>query len=177
MPRFSPTYRTTVDGARIDGVAGPAFIHNGDYYLTDIKVYRDGLIDCWGLVDFATFREKVRSGWVVTQPPADARVHVSRLGVFTAADAYFWVEPEEFVKEVADHIEALNGRPTTLQACRAAWDAYQAAPSEATRDGLRLAYEAMPEHRRIYVLGDQDRKDHPIRRVLFPDAYRRRGLA
>ena len=34
-----------------------------------------------------------------------------------------------------------------------------------------MAYEAVPEHNRMYVLGDMDRKDHPIRAVLYPDEY------
>jgi hypothetical protein len=41
-----------------------AFIHNGDrYYIAAIKVYQDGMIDCWGLLDFAGFRQKVAEGW------------------------------------------------------------------------------------------------------------------
>ena len=37
-------------------------------------------------------------------------------------------------------------------------------PSEAAREVLRVADQAVPEHNRMFVLGDQDRKDHPIRR-------------
>ena len=40
--------------------------NGGTYFLTDLKVYADGMIDCWGLVDFTTFRQKVASGWVAT---------------------------------------------------------------------------------------------------------------
>jgi hypothetical protein len=61
------TYRLGDDGERIEGTWRPAFIKNGDtYFLTDLKIYADGLIDCWGLVDIDGFREKVRSGWVAT---------------------------------------------------------------------------------------------------------------
>src|SRR5262249_57840069 len=55
------TYRVQ-DGKRIDGVFFMAFIHNGNYHLRHISVYQDGMIDCWGLVDFEGFRKKVRSG-------------------------------------------------------------------------------------------------------------------
>jgi hypothetical protein len=72
MASFFRTYRITEDGTRIDGVFAMAFIHNGDYHLTHISIYEDGMIDCWGLVDFAKFKKKVRSGWVVTQPPKKA---------------------------------------------------------------------------------------------------------
>lgn len=173
MASFVRTYRTTRDGERIDGVFAMAYIHNFDYHLTHISIYRDGMVDCWGLVTFEEFKQKVRSGWVVTQPPPNAKVSVSFLASFTATDAQYWIDPEEFIREVADEIEGLNGRPTTRERCFAAWTAYEASPSEATKEALRLAYEAVPEHNRMFVLGDQDRKDHPIRRVLYPEQYRR----
>ena len=173
MASFFRTYRTTRDGERIDGVFAMAFIHNLRYYLTHISIFRDGMVDCWGLVTFEEFKQKVRSGWVVTQPPPDAKVSVSFLASFTATDASYWVEPEEFIKEVADTIEELNDRPTTGARCFAAWTAYGESPSDATKEALRAAYEAVPAHNRVFVLGDQDRKDHPIRRVLYPEQYQR----
>jgi hypothetical protein len=173
MASLFPTYRTTGDRTRIDGVVASAFIHNGDYYLTDIGIYQDGMIDCWGLVDFEEFKQKVRSGWVVTQPPKKARISVSFLASFTAIHASYWIKPEEFIKEVADAIEELNGRPITSDRCREVWAMYEASPSEATAAELRLAYEEIPEHNRMYVLLDQDAKDHPIRAVLYPHEYER----
>jgi hypothetical protein len=174
MASFFRTYRTTKDGVRIDGVFAMAFIHNGDYYLTHISIYRDGMIDCWGLVDFEEFKQKVRSGWVVTKPPKKAQISVSFLASFTPIDTSYWIEPEEFIKEVADEIEELNGRPTTSDRCREAWGAYEASPSKTTKAALRRAYEAVPEHNRRYVLQDQDSKDHAIRAVLYPQEYKRR---
>jgi hypothetical protein len=132
------------------------------------------MIDCWGLVDFEKFKKKVRSGWVVTRPPKKARISVSFLASFTATDASYWIDPEEFIKEVADEIDELNGRPTTAERCREAWAAYEASPSAATKKALRRAYEAIPEHNRRYVLHDQDCKDGPIRAVLYPHEFRRR---
>jgi hypothetical protein len=72
------------DEKRIDGIFFVAFIHNWNYHLTHINVHEDGMIDCWGLVDFEEFKEKVRSGWVVTQPPEAAEISVSFLASFNA---------------------------------------------------------------------------------------------
>src|SRR5690349_4192849 len=72
--------------ALIPGTLLEAFIHNGDYHLTPIKVYQDGMIDCWELVDFETFRQKVAQGWVVTRVPAGARVRIHDLAAFTVSD-------------------------------------------------------------------------------------------
>src|SRR4051794_20453716 len=139
MASFFRTYRLTDDDERVDGVFAMAFIHNFQYHLTHISVFRDGMIDCWGLVTFEEFKQKVRSGWVVTQPPPNAKVSVSFLADFTAKDASYWIDPEEFIREVADEIEQLNGRPTSSDACRAAWKVYEASPSDVNKEALRAA--------------------------------------
>src|SRR5947207_8673763 len=102
MSWFNRTYRITKDGVSVDGVFSTAFIHNGDYHLTHISVYEDGMIDCWDLVNFDEFKRRVRSGWVVTQLPNSARISVWFLGTFRATDANYWLDPEEYIKEVAD---------------------------------------------------------------------------
>lgn len=59
-------YRQTNDGQIIFGRGLTAFIHNSSYQLETIKVYEDGLIGCWGLVDLDGFKQNVRQGQVVT---------------------------------------------------------------------------------------------------------------
>src|SRR5687768_11831498 len=160
------TYRVQ-DGKRIDGIFFMAFIHNWNYHLTHISVYEDGMIDCWGLVDFEGFKEKVRSGWVVTQPPEGAEISVSFLASFNAVNASYWIDPEELIKEVADELERLNNRPTSVDKCHDAYQLFQEDPPEETREKLREAYEAVPEHNRRFVLGDMDVKDIPIRMIIY----------
>ena len=158
------------DGVTVEGKTLKAFIHNGaHHFLTDIKVYKDGLIDCWGFVDINGFKGKIASGWVVTSLPEGARVSIAGgLVDFTATDINAHVREEEFVKEVADIIEGLNDRPTSSETCLAALKAYTSAPSEEAREALRIAYEAVPEHNRRY-LGDMDVKDFPIRMIIYGD--------
>ncbi|MFI9270228.1 NADAR family protein [Kitasatospora sp. NPDC052896] len=74
--------------------------------------------------------------------------------------------PEGFLSAVADKIEELNGRPTTGQRCWEAIRRYQQEPEERNRELLRDAYLAVPAHRRIYVLGDMDLQDRPLRILL-----------
>ena len=144
-----------------------AFIHNGDYFLSEIKIYADGKVDCWELVDFETFKQKVRSGWVVTQLPEKAKVSISGVASFTACDVQSFVEPEEFIKEVAEEIEELNGRPTAGDKCRTAYQIFQKEQTEEAREKLKQAYEAIPEHLRRYVLRDMDATDIPIRMIVY----------
>jgi hypothetical protein len=151
----------------VSGTYLHAFIRNGDYFLTEIKIYADGKVDCWELVDFEAFKQKVRSGWVVTQLPEHARVSISGVASFVAREVRSFIEPEEFIKEVAEEIEELNGRPTAGNRCRAAYKAFQTEQTEAARQRLRQAYEAVPEHLRGSVLRDIDTKDFPIRMIIY----------
>ncbi|MGC4047482.1 MAG: hypothetical protein QM758_27110 [Armatimonas sp.] len=163
---FHRTYRIQ-EGRQIDGVFCLAFIHNWEYHLTPISVYHDGMIDCWGLVDLDGFREKVHSGWVVTQPPQGAQLSISLFGSFMATNASFFVEPDELIKDVVDQIEVLNGRPDSSVRCREAYGHFMESPSKDGKEVLRVAYEAMPEHKRQFVLGDMDIKDIAIRMILY----------
>jgi hypothetical protein len=169
MTWFTPTYRVKEDGTRINGVLLPAFrrgFSRGDVSLLLVGVFQDGMIDCCGLMDYESFKHEVRVKCIVTRLPKKASVRVGNLAQFTATVAYNFVRPEEFIKEVADEIEQLNGRSTSSDRCRDAWTAYNASPTRETKQRLRKAYEAIPEHNRRYVLKDFDNKDLDILYVL-----------
>ncbi|MHB8719125.1 MAG: NADAR family protein [Candidatus Dormibacteria bacterium] len=69
----------------------------------------------------------------------------------------------QLIAEVADTIAELNGSTTSSEAFGAALTAFLTDPSDANRPDLRSAYEAVPEHLRRYLLGDQDMADWPVR--------------
>ncbi|WP_406376023.1 NADAR family protein [Streptomyces sp. NBC_00647] len=162
MSAQHPTYRH-VDGERIPGTTRHAFIRNGsDYYLTDLIVYADGLIDCWGLVGVADFEEKLRSGWVATTLEQGARASIHHVASWRFDAPESWVTPEMLLGEVRDTIDELNGRPDSTERCREAADTYLADPTEERRRHLFDAYLAIPEHLRHYALGDMDNKDRPL---------------
>ena len=153
-----------VDGERIEGVTRPVFIRNGkDYFLTDLKIYADGSIFCWEWVDLAGLKAKLASGWVATTFEAGARASVHHLASWHFAEPHSWTKPEWLLGEVADEIDKLNGRPSSTGRCLLALDQYLNSRSEQDWAALRAAYEAIPEHLRIYALGDMDRKDWPLR--------------
>jgi hypothetical protein len=103
MPYDNRTYRIQ-DGEHIDGSWRHLFIKNGStYFLTDLKVYGDGMIDCWGLVDLATFQRKVASGWVATtfQQGAGAKANVHHLASWRFDRPHAWVTPQQLIAEVS----------------------------------------------------------------------------
>lgn len=166
MPRYNRTYRD-VDGERIEGTWRPVFIHNGGYYLTDLKIYADGVVDCWEHVTLEEFADKVRSGWVVTDVPDGARASADDLASWIVTEPITGVDPEALIGEVNDEVARLAGRPTSTDRCLAAAQTYLREQTETNRTRLRDAYLAIPEHQRRYALGDMDRQDEPLRALAF----------
>lgn len=168
MAKWNRTSRQ-VDGQEIIGSWRHAFINNGgSYYLTDLKVYADGLIDCWGLVTLEDFRDKLRSGWVATTFEEGAEASVFEVASWRFTDVRSWVSADEVYAEVVDEIDLLNGRPDSSDRCLQSLDTYLADPTETNRLRLAEAYEAVPEHRRKYLLGDMDAHDWPLRELITP---------
>lgn len=151
------------DGSRIPGTWRPVFIRNGDYFLTDLFIYADGLIDCWGLVTLGEFEEKLRCGWVATTLPEGARASAHDLAAWKFSEPCVWHTPEELLAEVRDTIDELNGRPDSIGRCLAAVETFLADRTEPHRAAAREAYLAIPATRRRYALGDMDSKDWPLK--------------
>jgi len=144
------------------------FIHNGNYYYTQIKVFKDGMIDCWGLVDFEGFKQKIIEGWIVTRPPTGATIRIGDLIQFKLKGEHFYfIEEMELIKEVKDIIDCLNDRPSASERCFEAYKKFLMTPSKETQQILKVAYLKVPEHERRFILGDQDRKDFPIQSAIL----------
>ncbi|MGW1466353.1 NADAR family protein [Streptomyces sp. NPDC002308] len=155
-----------VDGERIEGTWRHAFIRNGSrYFLTDLLIYADGMVDCWGLETLDGFAGKLASGWVATDLPEGARASAHHLASWKFAEPRTGLTPEMLLGEVRDDIDNLNGRPDSTRRCLAAVDVFRQQPTEANRTAVREAYDAIPEHLRRYALGDMDRKDFPLRAI------------
>ncbi|MDO8570565.1 MAG: hypothetical protein Q7R97_03190 [Candidatus Daviesbacteria bacterium] len=155
------------DGKIILGQSHPIFIQNFHYHLIELEIYADGVIDCWKLVNFEEFKQKVVEGWVVTEIPENAEISIFPLGYYSTINVVNAVKPQELIKEVADIIEELNNRPTTSHLCQDAYEEYLKNSNNKTEEKLRNTYEAIPEHNRIYVLGDMNLKDSPIRKIIY----------
>ncbi|MFK4693037.1 putative NAD-dependent protein-ADP-ribosyltransferase YbiA (DUF1768 family) [Streptomyces pristinaespiralis] len=161
------TTHRTADGVRIPGTWRHAFIRNGgQYFLTDLFIFADGIVDCWGFVTLDEFEKKLRSGWVATSFPEGADVSAHGLASWKFAEPHAWLTPELLLAEVRDTVEQLNGRPDSTARCLAAVDVFLADRTEENRAAARAAYLAIPETRRHYALGDMDSKDWPLQALV-----------
>lgn len=155
------------DGKVVPGVYFPAFIHNGDnYYFTSIVAYKDGMVECWGLVSFEEFKQKVRDGWVVTSIPERAFVDIHNVARFTVSGVYVLGPEEEFVKDVANAIEELNGRPTAQARLISAIGGLREQDTPELRKEFRQAYADLPAYDRRYIFGSRREKYTDLQRLL-----------
>lgn len=179
-------YRRGQDGAAIEGEELPLFVlEDGPATLARWVLYADGssrvVGDPWDpspLQPFEAVAARVGRD-LTTEVPAHTVLSLPGVGCFQLGPGpRFHVEPGERVREARDLLAQLRGEPGAGARCRAAFTAYEreearpetdpgrAAALAAARDVLRQAYEAVPEHTRLY-LGDMDSKDWPIRRALY----------
>lgn len=65
-------------------------------------------------------------------------------------------------------IKKLAGEPTSLEICVEVYAQYLKNPTQALKEALKVAYENIPEHEKMYV-GDMDVKDTAVRMIIYGD--------
>jgi hypothetical protein len=102
-----PIVRTTPVG-KTYGRSVSLFINNGACHLTTVDVYADGAIDCWGFVDLALFRDKLRAKWIVPAPKPDQELSVHDFGYTVLKDSVWRQTSRRIEEEVKSIVHALN---------------------------------------------------------------------
>jgi hypothetical protein len=165
-------FRINPEGEEIPGESIPVFLHSdSEFYLTSWFIYKDGSSRIGISSSISSLQEmatRMVDGDLCASVPDGARINIEGLGWFEAQDSNWHVKPKERVREAYDVRSILNGEPGAIQACRVSFQEYEGQSNSTNRDRLRSAYEAVPEHLRIYC-GDMDSKDRPIRKVLYAD--------
>ena len=168
-------YRFEASGAEVPGGEVPVLVRDPDdrdaYRLTRWFVYADGLVQLgYGtpLLPARAVGESLEAGAWQTSAPDGSWIDVEGLGRARLREGFWHVDARERVRECLDLIRAAAGEPGAVERCRTAFAQYESDPTPARRETLRAAYEAVPEHLRLYC-GDMDSKDWPIRRVLYPN--------
>jgi len=142
---------------------------SGSFELTRLFVFADGLLRIGSNGDLFSIEElpaRYAAGEVGNQAPAGSLIRLPGLGEFRSADTFGGVSIEDRIGEVRDLLHRLKGGTSVIRLCAQLFENYIQEPSPTTKDALRAAYEAVPEHLRIYC-GDMDTRDTAIRKVLY----------
>jgi hypothetical protein len=143
------------------------------YFLVKMNVFENSTIQLSRLevpvdLDFMTLQKLADEKTLVTDPPTGSEVHIYGLGSFILTKAFYLTDIKNKLLEINDLLRKAKGEPTTIQLCREAYEDYLANPTVAAREKLKITYEQVPEHERLYV-GDMDTKDIPIRMIIYGD--------
>lgn len=161
-----PTYRL-VDGERINGAWCHVWVKShSHFFVDDLFVYADGTFSCQGTFDLQGLGKRLERGKIALHDPAQPMPERPAPIPRWSARSPEPLTNQGFLSEAADKIEALNGRPTTSARCWEAIARYQRDPVEDNRVLVREAYLAIPPHMRVFVLGDMDRQDIPLRQLI-----------
>ncbi|MBB2943593.1 putative NAD-dependent protein-ADP-ribosyltransferase YbiA (DUF1768 family) [Actinoplanes lutulentus] len=166
MPDTTPTSRNVEDDV-VRGRQRLIFVRDQDrYVLTTLGVYADGVVAWrWTTTDFDGLGAAFGDGTLTLAPPEGARIIIE--GTATGpARLESWLTPELVIGDLADEVDRLNERPDSSRRAYEAFLDYAEAPAAAGLEAARAAYLAIPEHRRIYFLGDMDHNDVPARILL-----------
>ncbi|WP_037287897.1 DUF7638 domain-containing protein [Saccharibacillus sacchari] len=109
--------------------------------------------------------EHIDQGILCTQLKPQSEVHIPDLGTITVEETLYDVDVSEKRQELIDEMNALQGKETSLEACRQAYIDYLIDPNKWARQRLKEAYEKVPEHLRMY-LGSMDDKDSDYVRII-----------
>jgi|GEM_PF-571751 len=90
------------------GMTFPIFIRNGTHFFSNLHVFADGVVDCWGGLDLAFFREKLENGWVSMQPPIGADISFHSLGYGKVEEAQWFFSNEALWDAAQRCIDKLN---------------------------------------------------------------------
>ncbi|WP_410569065.1 NADAR family protein [Amycolatopsis sp. cmx-4-61] len=167
MPDSTPTSRVT-GGDVVEGRQRLVFVHKGDHYaLATLGVFADGVVRWqYETTDFDGLRAAFDDGTLTLTPPEGAPLFITGTARGTVPALESWLTPELVIGELADEVDNLNDRPDSSGRCWNALLEYAADPTPANLGIVRESYHAVPEHRRIYVLGDMDQNDVPVRILL-----------
>ena len=145
----------------------------GQLYLTTLTAYEDKTFEI-GLLEEKYFSlEEIKEMFeknILTTEVKD-RFFIKNFAEIEIEKINYFVEKSQKFKEIEDMMKKVCEEETTLELCREAYFEYLADPCDYTKEKLRKAYEAVPEHERMY-LGDMDSKDWDYRRILYSDEKR-----
>lgn len=148
---------------------------NGELLLTSVTAYEDGTFSVDGLdgeeyVTLDIIHELFSEDILCIAPKENETVSFGALGNAVCKSKYEVLKSEK-IKEIENDLLRLQNKPDAIETAQRAYISYLQCPSEQAKAKLRSAYEAVPEHQRMY-LGDMDIRDRDYIRILYTNDKR-----
>lgn len=135
------------NGKQLSGLMFPVIVHNYYYFLTQLVIYEDGMIDCWGLMDKTEFLQKLNSGWIRIDLPdnVDLYMGLSKIEVnsFTPEK-----DVNDFILEVDEAQLELAGMKSNRMIAIDLFKKYLLNDSEQNFSSLSKTFEKLPKHKK-----------------------------
>lgn len=162
-------------GQTLDGEQMNVFLRkNGGILLTSVTAYSDGTFSVDGLdgeeyLSTERIRGLFKEDTLCVSPNDNETVSFGLLGT-AVCKANYTVKKAEKIKEIENASLRLMNKPDAFQNAKNAYIAYLIEPTEPNKDKLRLAYESVPEHQRMYL--DMVARDRDYIRILYTNEKR-----
>ena len=159
----------------LDGEQMNVFLrHNGEILLTSVTAYSDGTFSVDSLdgeeyISTERIRELFKEDTLCVSPNDNETVSFGALGT-AVCKANYTVKKAEKIKEIENASLRLMKKPDAFQNAKNAYIAYLIEPTEPNKEKLRLAYESVPEHQRMYL--DMVARDRDYIRILYTNEKR-----
>lgn len=173
LPNTKPVRAAEDGGQDVLGDTVPTLLRTpAGFEVSNIFVFADDLYRIGtsaNLISLNAVEAMFKANELTGEAPAGARLLFPGLGAATLGEQQFGgIQNSDRLAELRDKLRVLQGHPSAIQVCMQAWEAYERLPVPDNREALRIAYENVPPHWRMFC-GNMDSKDWPIRRVLYPD--------
>ncbi|MDE7399165.1 MAG: hypothetical protein K2N06_06500 [Oscillospiraceae bacterium] len=160
----------------MDGDSVHIFVRDeGKITLTELNIYSDETfsVDTMSDKTFTLYdiKKLFADNTLCTAPKNGERVVLGALG---EADCKLICDPvpdNDKLSEIKNLSLRVQNKPDGHELCIRAYHAYLVEPTDFYKEKLREAYEAVPEHERMY-LGDMDTRDSDFIRILYTDEKR-----
>lgn len=168
----APRYPNDSMPNKTDGESTNLFYKSGDkYYMVSLSVFADETFRVDRLQESIIVSQQQLEQWIadgilLTAIPDGSLVEIYGLGSFIITQTDYTEEIQNKLLALKDAIRKLKGEPTTVRICIDALEAYNQNPSGENKEKLKQAYEAIPEHHRVYV-GDMDTRDSEVISIIY----------
>lgn len=88
--------------------------NGGSYFLIDMPVYEDGVVDCWGNVDLEMLKDKILKGWLSPSVPDKERVSKHHLAVWEIESSNWYYNKENYHEFIVSVVKMMNPTLTNL---------------------------------------------------------------